>query len=57
MDYPIFNSPPDTGFECSDKADGMYADVDARCQVRHSNHLIVDESILYRIVIWIVYCC
>ena len=33
VDYPIFNTPPDTGFECGDKADGMYADVDARCQV------------------------
>ena len=33
LDYPIFNTPPDTGFECGDKADGMYADVDARCQV------------------------
>ena len=28
VDYPIFNTPPDTGFECGDKADGMYSDVD-----------------------------
>ena len=27
LDYPIFSTPPDTGFECGDKADGMYADV------------------------------
>jgi hypothetical protein len=33
VDYPIFATPPDTGFECGDKADGMYSDVDARCQV------------------------
>ena len=33
VDYPIFATPPDTGFVCGDKADGMYADVDARCQV------------------------
>ena len=47
MDYPIFNTPPDTGFECSEKADGMYADVDARCQVRLSNNLMANENIMY----------
>ena len=40
LDYPIFSTPPDTGFECGDKADGMYADVDARCQVRTEKKLM-----------------
>ncbi len=35
VDYPIFASAPDTGFTCDDKSDGMYADIDARCQVWH----------------------
>jgi hypothetical protein len=32
-DYPIFNIPPETAFTCDGKATGMYADVEARCQV------------------------
>ena len=35
VDYPIFNNPPETGFSCADHGDGMYADVEARCQVWH----------------------
>ena len=35
MDYPILNTAPETSFSCADKADGMYADVEARCQPWH----------------------
>ena len=34
MDYPIFNSPPDSGFSCADK-EGLYADVESECQAWH----------------------
>merc|ERR1711976_211435 len=34
VDYPIFSSPPDTGFTCDDK-EGIYADVSAQCQAWH----------------------
>lgn len=35
-DYPIFYTPPETGFRCSDQQfPGYYADVEARCQVFH----------------------
>ena len=34
VDYPIYNSPPDTGFSCADK-DGLYADPGAECQAWH----------------------
>ncbi|CAG2112649.1 unnamed protein product, partial [Medioppia subpectinata] len=35
-DYPIFYTPPETGFKCSDQQyPGYYADVEARCQVFH----------------------
>ena len=33
MDYPIFAQAPETSFTCDGKADGMYADIEARCQV------------------------
>ena len=35
VDYPIFAEAPETSFTCDDKSDGMYADVEARCQVWH----------------------
>jgi len=35
VDYPILNTAPETSFSCADKADGMYADVEARCQPWH----------------------
>ena len=35
MDYPIFAQAPETSFTCDGKADGMYADIEARCQVWH----------------------
>merc|ERR1719288_100814 len=34
VDYPIFASPPDTGFSCEDK-EGLYADTSAQCQAWH----------------------
>ncbi|CAG2168789.1 unnamed protein product, partial [Oppiella nova] len=35
-DYPIFYTPPETGFKCTDQQfPGYYADVEARCQVFH----------------------
>ena len=34
MDYPIYNTPPDTGFSCDDK-EGLYADVSSQCQAWH----------------------
>jgi len=35
-DYPIFFSPPETAFKCTDQQwPGYYADVEARCQVFH----------------------
>jgi len=34
-DYPIFAVAPDSSFVCDGKDDGMYADVEARCQVWH----------------------
>ena len=33
VDYPIFAVAPESSFSCDDKDDGMYADVEARCQV------------------------
>lgn len=35
VDYPIFAQAPETSFSCEGKDDGMYADVEARCQVWH----------------------
>ncbi|TRY62198.1 hypothetical protein TCAL_02114, partial [Tigriopus californicus] len=35
VDYPIFNVAPETSFECADRPVGIYADVEARCQVWH----------------------
>ena len=34
VDYPIFATAPDSSFTCDGKDDGMYADVEARCQVK-----------------------
>ena len=34
VDYPIFASPPDTGFSCEGK-EGLYADTSAQCQAWH----------------------
>jgi hypothetical protein len=35
-DYPIFYTPPETAFKCTDQMwPGYYADVEARCQVFH----------------------
>ena len=37
VDYPTFNSVPDTDFSCKDQAfPGIYADTGADCQV-HEN--------------------
>ena len=34
VDYPVFNSVPDTSFECADQdTPGIYTDTKARCQV------------------------
>ena len=33
LDYPIYSTPPDTGFTCEDKEAGFYADPVAECQV------------------------
>ena len=33
VDYPIFAVAPESSFTCDEKDDGMYADVEARCQV------------------------
>lgn len=35
VDYPIFAQAPESAFTCEGKDDGMYADVEARCQVWH----------------------
>jgi len=35
VDYPIFAVAPESSFTCDEKLDGMYADVEARCQVWH----------------------
>lgn len=34
-DYPILSEAPETSFSCDGQDDGMYADVEARCQVWH----------------------
>ena len=34
VDYPIFNSPPDTSFTCADK-EGLYSDPESECQAWH----------------------
>jgi len=34
-DYPIFVTPPDTGFDCDEQIEGYYADQDADCQAFH----------------------
>ncbi|CAB3362030.1 Hypothetical predicted protein [Cloeon dipterum] len=34
-DYPLHHSPPDTGFSCSGRLVGYYADVQAGCQAFH----------------------
>ena len=33
QDYPILARVPDTGFGCGDLLPGIYADMDAACQV------------------------
>ena len=34
VDYPVFNSVPDTGFDCaSQDTPGIYTDTQAQCQV------------------------
>ena len=35
IDYPILSTAPETSFSCVDKAPGLYADVEARCQPWH----------------------
>jgi len=35
VDYPIYNTAPETSFTCSDKGDGMFADIEAQCQAWH----------------------
>ena len=35
LDYPIYTRAPDTPFSCSSRPDGLYADVDSRCQSWH----------------------
>ena len=36
VDYPVYNTIPETSFACSDQQySGYYADVDTRCQVFH----------------------
>merc|ERR1712025_554128 len=34
-DYPIFVTPPDTGFDCDEQIEGYYSDQDADCQSFH----------------------
>merc|ERR1711936_1040182 len=34
-DYPIFVTPPDTGFDCDAQIEGYYSDQDADCQAFH----------------------
>lgn len=34
-DYPTYDSVPKTGFDCSDLNNGVYADLEAGCQVWH----------------------
>merc|ERR1712141_393829 len=34
-DYPIFVTPPDTGFDCDEQIEGYYSDQDADCQAFH----------------------
>ena len=41
-DYPIYNTVPETSFNCADHGDGIYADPEARCQAWHQGHNSID---------------
>ena len=41
VDYPEFNTVPDTGFDCgAQDTPGIYTDTEARCQVTFLYHAI-----------------
>lgn len=43
-DYPNYHDVPKTNFGCSGKIAGYYADVEARCQVRHCCSFIKKQT-------------